>query len=89
VTQVRTFVYDETTGRLASETLPETGTTSYVWNQDGTLGSKTQAKGNRVESSYDSYKRVTEMRSYDAAGLEIVAERVDFTYDTDPFGGGS
>jgi len=76
VTQVRTFEYDDTTGRLASETLPETGTTTYIWNQDGPLASKTWAKGNRVEYSYDGYKRVTQMRSYDAAGLEIAAERV-------------
>ena len=39
-TQVRTFTYSASSGRLLSKTEPETGTTSYTYNSDGTLASK-------------------------------------------------
>ena len=42
-TQTRTFVYDATTQRLTSETQPETGMTSYTYNADGTLATKSWA----------------------------------------------
>jgi YD repeat-containing protein len=41
-TQVRTFTYSA--GRLVSKTEPESGTTSYTYNWDGTLASKTDAR---------------------------------------------
>ena len=39
-TQVRTFTYSASSGRLLSKTEPETGTTSYTYNADGTLASR-------------------------------------------------
>ena len=45
-----------------SETQPETGTTSYVYNANGTLASKTDAKNQTLNFVYDNYKRVTEVR---------------------------
>jgi YD repeat-containing protein len=38
---------------------PESGTTSYTYNADGTLQRKTDAKGQKVEYGYDGLKRVT------------------------------
>ena len=51
VTQTRTFTYDPVTLRLTSMTSPETGTsssngtTSYTYNVDGTLATRTDPKG--------------------------------------------
>ena len=58
-TQTRTFVYDPTTQRLMSATNPETGAVTYAYNADGTLLSKTDAKGQRIQYGYDDKQRVT------------------------------
>jgi YD repeat-containing protein len=58
-TQTRTFNYDATTQRLMSEVHPETGTTTYECNTDGTLKKRTDAAGVIVNYSYDAYKRPT------------------------------
>ncbi|MBK9169630.1 MAG: hypothetical protein IPM24_19500 [Bryobacterales bacterium] len=52
VTQVRTFSFNSTTQRLQSVANPESGTTSYTYNTDGTVASKTDAKGQQVQYSY-------------------------------------
>lgn len=72
VTQTRTFNYDLATARLTSATNPENGTVTYSYNTDGTLAYKIDAKGQRIDYTYDSYGRVTQ-----AAG-------VTFYYDTSP-----
>jgi RHS repeat-associated protein len=71
-TQTRTFVYDATTERLASASNPENGTVSYSYNGDGSLASKTDAKGNTETYTYDSYGRLT----------GIPDRQQTFTYDT-------
>ncbi len=53
VPQQRTFIYDTVTQRLSSATNPENRTVTYVYNADGTLQKKTDARGQRVEYSYD------------------------------------
>ena len=66
-TQTRTFVYNPTTYStvtlpamwLTSATNPESGTTSYTYNADGTLASKTDANGNTETYTYDAYQRLT------------------------------
>jgi len=55
-TQTRTFNYDLATGRLASATNPENGTVSYTYNNDGTLQKRTDARGQRVEYTYDNLR---------------------------------
>jgi YD repeat-containing protein len=81
VTQTRTFVYDSTTQRLSSVTNPESGTTSYTYNADGTLQRRTDAKNQRVEYTYDAYQRVTQARRYFANGTEDYCSSVTYTYD--------
>jgi RHS repeat-associated protein len=66
-TQSRTWTYDAGTQRLATVTMPESGTTSYTYNADGTLQRKTDAKGQKVEYGYDGLKRVTSINRF-AAG---------------------
>jgi YD repeat-containing protein len=85
VTQTRSFNYDLATGRLMSVTNPENGTVSYTYNADGTLATKTDAKRQRTEYSYDQFKRVTEIRHYiDPYNptQDDYLQRVSFTYDT-------
>ena len=53
-TQTRTFNYDLATGRLMSAANPENGTVSYTYNSDGTVATKTDAKGIVKTFTYDS-----------------------------------
>jgi len=62
-TQTRTFNYipsgTTTVGAyLLSATNPENGAVSYAYNSNGTLASKTDAKGQVFTYSYDSYNRL-------------------------------
>ena len=67
MTQTRTFTYDPVTLRLTSMTSPETGTsssngtTSYTYNVDGTLATRTDPKGQVTTYTYDTYQRVTKV----------------------------
>ncbi len=84
-TQTHAFVYDPTTQRLSSETHPEMGTTSYTYNTDGTVATKTDAKGQKTQFVYDTFKRVTQLQSFpDPAHptVEDTCQRVTNTYDT-------
>lgn len=83
-TQTRTFAYD-TNQRLQSATLPESGTSTYTYNADGTPATRTDAKGQRSEFSYDVQQRVTQVRQYLSSGAEDVCQRVNFYYDSNPF----
>ena len=62
-TQTRTYLYD-LVGRMTSETNPESGTTSYVYDTDSTCGTsngdlvkRTDAMGNVTCYSYDALHR--------------------------------
>ncbi len=81
-TQTRTFNYDLPTGRLSNATNPENGTVSYTYNADGTVASRTDAKNQQVQYSYDGFQRVTQIRRYPVTGgAEDLCQRVNFTYD--------
>ncbi len=88
VTQTRTWTYDPATLRLASVTLPETGATSFTYNSQGLVASKTDAKLQRVDYLRDSFNRVTEIRRFHASGVEQGAQRTTFTYDLGTNGAG-
>src|SRR6266481_5662646 len=84
-TQARTFVYDPTTQRLTSETQPETGMTSYTYNADGSLATKTNARSQVTKYIYDTYQRVTQTQYFtDPAHptTEDTCARATWTYDT-------
>jgi YD repeat-containing protein len=78
VTQVRTWNYDAATQRLTSMVLPETGTTSYTYNGDGSVDTVTDAAGRVTKYVYDTKKRVIEIRDTNASGNL----RVKNYYDT-------
>jgi RHS repeat-associated protein len=84
VTQTRSWAYNPTTQRLDSVTHPESGTTSYLYNLDGSVQRKTDAKGQYVEFAYDSEGRVTSARRY-AGGGEDTCARVDYHYGSQSF----
>ncbi len=69
--------YNATTQRLTSETHPETGTTSYTYNADGTLATK-----GTTSYTYDAYKRVT---SRTVSGQSC--QTVNYYYDSNTFDG--
>ncbi len=88
-TQTRTFNYDLTTGRLSSAVNPENGTTSYTYNSNGTVASKTDAKNQQVQYTYDGFQRVTQIRRYPVSGgNEDACQQVNYTYDQGTHGWG-
>ncbi len=60
-------------------------TATLAYNTDGTLFSKTDQKAQRVEYTYDSFRRVSQVRKYLANGLEDTCQRVNYSYDTNPY----
>jgi len=64
-TQTRVFTYDAN-GKVLTATNPETGTVTNTYDAPtGLLQSKVDAKQNRVEYTYDNYKRVTLIKRFE------------------------
>lgn len=77
-TQTRSWNYDSTTQRLTSLTNPENGTVSFTLNAaDGTVATKTDAKIQQTQYTYDVKKRVTQI-----AKAGDACQTVPFSYDT-------
>ena len=84
-----TTAYDDlTTARLTSVTNPETGTTSFEYNEDGSLFRKTDAKGQKIKFTYDSLGRVTVKQTYRSDGTEDLCGKTTNYWDTRPSGVG-
>ena len=77
-TQVRTFAYDGLR-RKTSQTLPESGTTTYSYNADGLLSSMTDARSATTTYAYDTGHRLTG-RSYTVSTPTATTPAVSFTY---------
>ncbi|HKO42112.1 MAG TPA: hypothetical protein VJU84_02390, partial [Pyrinomonadaceae bacterium] len=71
--QTRTFVYSSLS-RLASATNPESGTISYLYDNNGNLTKKTDPRG-YIDYSYDALNRIT-TRTYSDG-----TPTVTYTYD--------
>jgi len=85
-TQTRTYVYD-LLGRLTSETNPENGTTTYVYDTDTTCGTsngdlvkKVDAVGNVTCSAYDALHRPTAI-TYPSGSYSANTPAKHFVYD--------
>lgn len=78
-----------TTRRLTSVTHPESGTTSFAYNQDGSLQQKTDAKGQRHVHGYDSDGRLIEVKKYANGNpnSEDGCQKVNYYYGSNPFDG--
>jgi len=85
--QTRTYAYD-LLGRLTSETNPENGTTTYVYDTDATCGTsngdlvrKSDAVGNLTCTAYDSLHRATAI-TYPSGTYASVTPAKHFVYDS-------
>jgi len=95
-TQSRTFAW--TGSDLTSATNPENGTVTYTYDGAHHPLTRTDAKGQQTQYSYDPYGRLTEVRHYVPVPpynqlQEQTNQRVDYYYDTDytglsPYGWG-
>jgi hypothetical protein len=88
--QTRSYAFDFT-GRLTSETNPESGTTSYVYDSDATCGNssgdlvkRSDAVGNVTCYAYDVLHRVTSI-SYPSGTYMSVTPMKVFYYDASHF----
>jgi YD repeat-containing protein len=84
--QTRTFNYNLATNTLTSSTNPENGTVSYTYYGDGLLKSKTDAKGQQVQYSYDGYGRLAYIDRYSDAVTWLPCRSVALTYDSSSTG---
>jgi RHS repeat-associated protein len=84
-TQTRTYLYDNL-GRLTSETNPESGTTTYVydassiWTSHGDLVQKTDANNIATYFNYDGLHRLTDEGNY-VNGAWVSGSCRRFRYD--------
>jgi len=81
--QTRSFAYSG--NHLTSATNPENGTVTYTYNTSGNgigkVATRTDAKGQEVVYTYDSYSRLTEVQRYPTSGTEDTCQREVYYYD--------
>jgi RHS repeat-associated protein len=76
----RTYAYD-LLGRLTSETNPESGTVGYVYNSNGDLSTRTDARSIVTTYTFDALHRLTGKSYSDGEPYSV------YTYDTsNPYG---
>jgi YD repeat-containing protein len=66
-------------------THPESGAKTRNFNVDGTLASRTDAKGQRVVYSYDDQKHIVAVNRFDANGMLQPAQCVTYSYNSNPY----
>jgi RHS repeat-associated protein len=84
--QIRTFDYDSLS-RLISATNPESGTISYVYDENGNLKEKTDARGVKTTMTYDALNRV-KSKVYEGTpkgGTEVANATPPVTYFYDDY----
>jgi RHS repeat-associated protein len=72
------------------ETNPETGTITYEYNSAHRVVTRTDAKNQQRQYSYDAYGRVTQARRYVLSNGQLqeqLEQRVDYHYDSNPLDG--
>jgi RHS repeat-associated protein len=83
-TQTRTFAY--TGADMTSATNPENGTVTYTYDNAHHVTSRTDAKGQQTQYTYDTYGRLTEAQHFPTPGNEDVTQRVTYAYDQGQYG---
>lgn len=77
--QLRTWKYDGY-GRTAAEITPEQGKTDYAYNEDGTLGTITDARGAKRILNYGDRGEIASIE-YSAPDTVLAAAAIRFGYD--------
>jgi YD repeat-containing protein len=85
VTQVRRFTYNAN-GQTTAITHPENGTVNFLYNPDGTVQRKTDAKGQRTEGTYAPEGWLDVVRKFSANGAADDCSQVKSEYGR-PSGG--
>ena len=80
-TQTRAFVYDAQQ-RLAQTVLPENGTTTYAYDENGRVQTKSDARGYIIAYEYDGCNRVTAIRRGTTGNPDVREQRTLLSYDT-------
>jgi YD repeat-containing protein len=83
-TQKHSFAYDNG-GRLVIGERAESGHEGRTYDAAGRLASRTDAKGQRVEYFYDTKRRLSSIKRYDADGQIKPEQCITYYYDTNPF----
>ncbi len=78
-TQTRSFQW--TGGDMTSATNPENGTVTYTYDGAHRMLSRTDAKGQKTQYTYDQYGRRTMVQHFNASQVEQISQRVTYTYD--------
>jgi RHS repeat-associated protein len=82
-TQQQEFTYDSG-GRLLTRKHAESGPDARIYNADGTLATRTDAKGQCAVYGYDSYKRLVSVDRYGTDGALDQSQCVRYYYDANP-----
>ena len=83
-TQKHSFTYDNA-GRLITGNRAESGYEEHTYNADGMLASRIDAKGQRTAYYYDSKKRLSSIKRFDADNQVRPEQCVTYYYDVNPF----
>ena len=88
--QTRTFNYyhlGSMTAYLQSATNPENGTVTYSYNGYNKVASKTDAKGQEIDYTYDGLARLTMVQRFPTPPTEDPCQRETYSYDLNPYDG--
>ncbi len=83
-TQEHSFKHDGG-GRLLAGRRAESGREDMLYNADGTMTSRTDAKGQRSAYAYDSFKRLVSIKRFESNGRVKPDQCVSYYYDRNPF----
>jgi RHS repeat-associated protein len=77
-TQTRSFVW--TGSDMTTATNPENGTVTYSYDGAHRVKTRTDAKGQKTQYTYDGYGRKTMVQHFNSSQVELTSQRVTYTY---------
>lgn len=86
-TQRRKFKYNSS-GRPVLVQHAESGAQQMTYASDGTLATRTDAKGQKEVYQRDTFKRVTSVTRYNSQGIQQPNESFTYSFDSNPYAPG-